>query len=68
MYFKLHMATGGSLITKVDQKANNGLVQVLDKVLEIPHVLRNTLKEKQFSIFFGMIEKTDVIAYLIDSK
>ena len=30
--------------------------------------LQGTLQESQFSTFFGMIEKTDVIAYLISTK
>ena len=57
-----------SPVSKMDQVATNGVVQVLDKVMYPPKkTLQGTLKEKQFSTFFGMIEQTDVIAYLISS-
>ena len=65
--FQLHLVTE-SPVSKLDQVATNGVVQVLDKVMYPPQkTLQGTLKEKQFSTFFGMIEQTDVIAYLISS-
>ena len=66
--FKLYLATGSN-VSKLDWVATNGVVQVLDAVMIPPtKTLQATLQESQFSTFFGMIEKTDVIAYLISSK
>ena len=66
--FKLYLATE-SPVSKLDWVATNGVVQVLDAVMIPPtKTLQGTLQESQFSTFFGMIEKTDVIAYLISSK
>ena len=66
--FQLYLATEAPVI-KIDQKATNGLVQVLDAVMIPPtNSLQGTLKESRFSTFFGMIQHTDVIAYMIASK
>ena len=66
--FQLYLATE-SPVSQLDWVATNGVVQVLDAVMIPPtKTLQGTLQESQFSTFFGMIEKTDVIAYLISSK
>ena len=56
-------------VSKRDQMATNGLVQVLDAVMIPPtKSLQGTLQDSRFSTFFGMIQHTDVIAYMIVSK